>query len=192
MLNGTSRPHQAFRERPVEIKHEGGAETENCGEGRDTEVQPCLLSIWRRAASTLTTRHIPVLFLAVHRFPQRLLAAIILAFWLAPGASALAVGLHVVLDHHSHGDQATRHALLSLARAAVHGHHHDLGTAWDHDHDVITIKKAPASKPSASSIATLPLKNSLGAAEEQSSILGPTPQCRPPTPLFAAHSSLLL
>ena len=146
----------------------------------------------RNAADSLTTQDIPISFLAVHRFAQRLLAAMILAFWLAPGASALGVGLHVVLDHHSHGDEATRHALLSLARAAVHGHRHDLGTAWDHDHDVITVKRAPAPRPSASSIATLPLKHSLGAAEEQSSILGPTPQCRPPTLLFAAHSSLLL
>ena len=116
----------------------------------------------------------------------------ILAFWLAPGAGALVVGLHVALDHHSYGDEETQLALLSLARAAVHGHHHDFEAAWDHNHDVITVKRAPVPKPSSSLTAVLPSTDALGVTVGQSPILGPAPQCRPPTPLFAVHSSLLL
>jgi hypothetical protein len=116
----------------------------------------------------------------------------ILTFWLAPGASALVESLHVAFDHHSHGDEETQLALLSLARTAMHGHHHDFEAAWDHEHDVITAKRAPATKPNPRLIAVLPFKDFLGFSVGQPSILGPTPQCGPPTSLFAAHSSLLL
>ena len=129
---------------------------------------------------------------AVQRMAQRFLTAMTLALWLAPGASALAVGLHVALGHHTHGGDEAQHALLSLARAAVHGHHHDLGTAWDHDHEVIGTKRAPAPRPNSTLIAVLPSSDVLGADIRDSSRLGPAPQCRPPTPLFAVYSSLLL
>ena len=115
----------------------------------------------------------------------------ILAFWLAPGASALVVGLHVALDHHAHSDEETQLALLSFARAAVHGHHHDVEAAEGHDHDLITAKRAPAAR-SNPSLATVPSKDSLESWVGQPSTLGPAPQCRPPAPLFAAYSSLLL
>jgi hypothetical protein len=128
---------------------------------------------------------------AMRRSAHRILAAMILAFWLAPGASALVVGLHVALDHHSHSDEETQLALLSFARAAVHGHHHDVEVTEGHDHDLITAKRAPAPR-SNPSLAALSWKDSLESWVGQSSTLGPAPQCRPPAPLFAAHSSLLL
>ena len=130
--------------------------------------------------------------LAMHRSAHRIVAALILAFWLVPGASALVVGLHVAIDHHAHGDEETQLALLSLTRAAVHGHHHDSEAALGHDHDGISAQRAPAPKSNPSLANALPSKDSLESWVGQSSIPGPAPQCRAPAPPFAAYSSLLL
>ena len=127
----------------------------------------------------------------MRRSAHRILAAMILAFWLVPGASALVVGLHVALDHHSHSDEETQLALLSFARAAVHGHHHDVDATVGHDHEVITAKRAPVPR-SDPGLAALPSKDSLESWVGQSSTLGPAPPFRPPAPLFATYSSLLL
>ncbi len=121
---------------------------------------------------------------------HRILAALLLAVWLAPAASALAVGLHLALEHHEH--EGRSHDLADLARAAAHGHHHPPSAEADHDHELLVHGRVPATKPGSGPAAVLPPTLCLGDALAERSGLESPRRRGPPLPLFTAHCSLLL
>lgn len=123
---------------------------------------------------------------------RRLLSLHILALWMAPSAGALGVGLHVVLDHHGHPETEHPLGLSELARAAVHGHHHDAEPAPEHRHETIVDGASPVLRTSLSPIAILPAPGSPGTAPTDPSSLDRPSKRGPPTPLFTACCSLLL
>lgn len=122
---------------------------------------------------------------------------VVLSLWMAPGAAALAVGLHLSFGHHhSHGDHdhGSAHpvAAIELAlAAAVHGHDHGAGAVPDHEHSA-PVTGATTVQPK-TSITAGPIPH--GSAPEVLSAALERPPCPrrgPPAPLFEAHCSLLL
>lgn len=117
-----------------------------------------------------------------------------LALWVAPGALALAVGLHLSVGHHHGGHRHAddhRAAALELALAVVHGHRHDLGAVPDHEH--------PAPAAGVASIqAGTPTVGDPPPAGLRSPAAGPAVELLlsgrrgPPAPLYDTHCSLLL
>lgn len=126
--------------------------------------------------------------------PHRLLAALVLLCWTAPGASVLGLGLHHALAHHGHHQAADDHGhdLAELAHAALHGHHHEAEATPDHEHPAMVEKNAPVLKSPSMTLASLASGAFLAPRPPV-----PTPDARPappgsPAPLFTAHCSLLL
>lgn len=115
---------------------------------------------------------------------------LLLAVWLAPGASALAVGLHLALDHHDHPGEAHERALSDLVQAATHGHRHPPAVA-EHDHE-LWIGRAPATGPGPGPVAIVPSTTSPAHHLAERRGLDTSRWRGPPLPLFAAHCSLLL
>lgn len=128
---------------------------------------------------------------------QRLFSVLILAFWMAPSAMALGLGLHMALDahavlEHQHHEAEHTQALADLARAAEHGHHHDAEAVPDHEHEALVDGVSPVSRSGADLIATLPLPRSLGTSTAERSRPERPSRRGPPTPLFTANCSLLI
>lgn len=117
-----------------------------------------------------------------------------LALWVAPGAGALAVALHLAVGHH-HGDH--RHAddhrasALELALAAVHGHRHDLEAAPDHEHPAPAagVASVHAGAPTAVDLPPADCFRCIPGFAVESLSPG---RRGPPTPLYDTHCSLLL
>lgn len=120
------------------------------------------------------------------------LSPVVLLLWMAPSAGALAVGVHIALDHRGAHDAERQREISELARAATHGHHHDVDVGPHHEHDARLGGVAQVPRRGPSPIAAFP---SLGAVT--GALAGRTrpdniPRRAPPAPLFAAHCSLLL
>ena len=123
---------------------------------------------------------------------KRLVTVAILLGWTAPSAAALGVGLHLAAGHHGDHGMQHEHELADLARAATHGHHHDLGSAPDHDHDATLEGQARAPVAGPSFAALLPTSPLPPATLAEGSRFDGSSRRGPPTPLFCAHCSLLL
>ena len=122
---------------------------------------------------------------------QRSLVLVLLVLWMAPGASALALSLHVALDHHGreHQDDPLPHT-DELILATVHGHHH-AELASEHEHSA-ALEKTPT-------VRRAPKVSTLAAGASNvvpASAPSDTTDARllraPPDPLFCTHCSLLL
>lgn len=130
---------------------------------------------------------------------RRILALSLLGLWLAPGAGALAVGLHVALDHgggldhriQDHGDPGHTSAKLDeLVAAVAHGHRHSVEVPR-HDHPAqldasLAVSPAPSTAlivPPAPAAATDEGHGEPGASRHRRA---------PPAPLFRVNCSLLL
>jgi hypothetical protein len=124
---------------------------------------------------------------------RRYCAVAVLGLWLAPGAGALALGLHVAHDHGSGHYGAPGHAsalLDELMAAVTHGHHHR-AAAPHHEHPA-HVDAAPGLSPSPSPTAAVPA-GPRGATDDGHGEVDPLQRRRaPPVPLFHAHCSLLL
>jgi hypothetical protein len=109
---------------------------------------------------------------------------------MAPSLGAASAALHVALDHH--GAHGAEHAeeIANLARAATHGHPHDL-TAPEHEHEASLTAPAPLPKPVASVAVALSGPLALSGADERSR-LELSSRHGPPKALFTTHCSLLL
>lgn len=121
------------------------------------------------------------------RLLRRLLALGFLGLWMAPGAGALAVGVHVALDHHDlHHDSAL---LEGFALAVAHGHHHD-DVAPHHDHPAsLDVPAGLAWNPHA---AALPDDPAAAPGPRHGRDVAPYPRRRSPVALFRVHCSLLI
>lgn len=121
---------------------------------------------------------------------HRLLSLAVLLFWMAPSLGASITALHVALDHH--GAHGTEHAeaIANLARAATHGHHHDL-TAPEHEHEASLTPPAPLPRPVVSVAVALSAPLALSGQDERSR-LELSSRRGPPEALFTTHCSLLL
>jgi hypothetical protein len=123
---------------------------------------------------------------------HRRLSSVVLLVWMAPGMGALAVGVHLALDHHgAHGAEHERE-VSDLVRAATHGHHHDAEAAPSHEHDARVGRVAPIPRRGPSLVAVLPSPAAATAAGSQWPRADRTLRRGPPVPLLTAHCSLLL
>jgi len=122
----------------------------------------------------------------------RLLSLLVLALWLTPAASALAVGLHLALDHHpGDGRAGDQSAAIELAMAAVHGHRHDLEAVPNHEHPA-PVAGGPSVHASAPAAADPPPTGRVPRlAGSGAGLLSPARR-GPPTLLYQTHCSLLL
>lgn len=127
-----------------------------------------------------------------------LVALALMAVWISPGVNALALGLHVALDHHDHADGRTGEneehdiSLAEVAQAAVHGHHHSVVAASAHEHRATVHGAGSAPCQSSTSLAIFPTIASAEALIEGSRAPARTVRRGPPDPLFTRHCSLLL
>lgn len=130
---------------------------------------------------------------AVRAPAQRFVSALVLVLWTAPGLSALGLAVHLALDHH-HGPHDAGHAeeVAELARAATHGHRHDLDAGADHEHEARVESSAPAVRSVSPPVAVLPSFASAAAPPTERGVLYGASRRAPPAPLFATHCSLLL
>ncbi len=136
------------------------------------------------------------MFRTVSRTALRFVSVLVLSLWMTPGAGALAVGLHLAMDHHgphgSHG--AAEHGLeiSDLLQTAAHGHHHpDAEAAPAHDHDATIEGAGSRLRPSAPGIAVLKSASpEIGLSER--ALAGGSLRRGPPRSLFTSHCSLLL
>ncbi|MDY7094821.1 MAG: hypothetical protein SX243_17755 [Acidobacteriota bacterium] len=147
---------------------------------------------------------------------HRFLALAVLLLWMAPGASALGLGLHHALDPHhsdsSHHHSGTSHhetgagenrpagdpptqpdedCLEDWARTATHGHSHDAEAEPDHGHEAAVTAPVSAAKIAPPLASALPqaLTDTVFRSRPPAS---PPPGLGSPPPLFTAHCSLLL
>jgi len=123
---------------------------------------------------------------------QRLVSAVILLGWLAPGVSTLGFALHLDLAHRG-ADARHETELADLLRAAVHGHHHDFESDRDHDHPVRLSGQIPASRPDLG--LTAPVLSALSSPTTdpaQVAVLDRVLRRGPPRPLFTVHCMLLI
>ena len=111
----------------------------------------------------------------------------VLVLWAMPAASAMALSLHVALDHHHHGD-ASHHAAADLL-AAAHGHQHR-EIVPDHEHSAIS-PAAPTCAPAVWGDAPM---GALARPEARSadSLRRVDSRAGPPDRLFYDHCSLRL
>ena len=123
---------------------------------------------------------------------KRLVSVAILLGWLAPSAFALGAGLHLTVEHHGPHGASHEHELADLARAATHGHHHDLGAAPDHDHDATFDGQTRVPDSGPSFAAVVPTSPSPPATLAEGSRFDGSSRRGPPAPLFVSHCSLLL
>lgn len=126
---------------------------------------------------------------------RRLIALTLLALWASPGASALAAGVHLALDHHHHHPHGARAhhetAAAELALAVVHGHRHDLEAVPDHEHaaPAAGAPGLPVGWPAAADPPLVPAcETEPGAARD----LSPFARPGPPVPIYHRLCSLLL
>lgn len=121
---------------------------------------------------------------------HRLLSLAVLLFWMAPSLGAASTALHVALGHH--GAHGAEHAeeIANLARAATHGHDHEL-TAPEHEHEASLTAPAPLPKPVVSVAVALSAPLALSAPDERSR-LELSSRRGPPEALSTIHCSLLL
>ncbi len=123
-----------------------------------------------------------------------LVSAFLLAVWMTPGAGALAVSLHEVLDHHhTHQNAECSLEIPELVQTASHGHRHqdDAKAAPDHDHEATIDGSGASPRPSVSSVVVA------GSASRDADLSKPALddgflRRGPPTPLFTTHCALLL
>ena len=112
--------------------------------------------------------------------------------WLAPGAFALGVGLHLAVEHHGSHGAGHEHDLADLARSATHGHHHEHEAVPDHGHDATLAAQAGVPRPGLWAVAVLPTWPSPSVTLAEGSRFDDWSRRGLPTPLFFAHCSLLL
>ena len=123
---------------------------------------------------------------------RSLLCALVLLAWTAPAMGALALTLHLALDHH--GPRAGHHQsdVSELLWAAVHGHHHDVETGPVHEHDVRLDGGAPGVRTVSPPAADLPPSTYAPSGRSAKSLPDGSPRRAPPQPPFASHCSMLL
>ncbi len=124
---------------------------------------------------------------------KRILSAVILGFWMIPTAGALALDLHLVLDHH--GSRGTAHPHDHADPVAAHGHHHDPKAAPDHNHDHVQGVECLAStlRPSAAPVAPeLVSISPRVVSNEGRALMGWCLRCGQTVPLFTTHCALLI
>ena len=114
---------------------------------------------------------------------------------MAPSVGALGAGLHLALEHrgshgHEHGHDH-EDGIAELVRTASHGHHHEVDTAPDHDHEARVGSTAPLPRRGPTTASALPAPP-VGTGLEGASALDHVSRRGPPEPLFTAHCSLLL
>ena len=118
---------------------------------------------------------------------HRVGALLIIALWAMPAASSLAVGLHVALDHHHHGEERGDETTDLLA--AVHGHRHP-EVVPDHEHS--------ATSADASAVLRIVLEESPNGSSSKlearttDTLRDVDSRADPPERLFTTHCSLLL
>lgn len=120
------------------------------------------------------------------------LSPVVLLLWMAPSVGALAVGVHLAVDHHDPHDAEREGEISDLARAATHGHHHEDELASSHEHDARLGGVAPVPRRAPSMVAVLPSPAGATAALSVRPRSDRTLRRGPPGPLFTAHCSLLL
>lgn len=123
---------------------------------------------------------------------HRLVSALVLVLWTAPGLGALGLAVHLALDHHGPHDAGHAEELSKLARTATHGHHHDLEAGSDHEHEARVDEPAPAIKPGSSPVGVISSPASARPSLAEPARPDVPPRRPPPDPLFATHCSLLL
>jgi len=146
----------------------------------------------------------------VWKLSHRLIAALVIAAWMAPGAIVFATCLHLVLEDHGHyeshhesrdephpesHDESGDHTRERADRAEplVYGHHHhDLTSAPGHQHYAQVSETEPLSRPDGISTTIGPSIASFVVPPVQGSRPLRLPQRSAPPPLFVVHSSLLL
>ena len=123
---------------------------------------------------------------------QRLGALLVIALWAMPAASAMAVSLHVALDHHAldhhqHGEESG-HATADLL-AAAHGHQHP-EVVPDHEHSATSSEATAVLRvvPGDAPIGTL----ANFEARTPDTLRPLDSRADPPERLFYTHCSLLL
>lgn len=120
------------------------------------------------------------------------LSSIVLVLWMAPSMGALALGVHLALDHHGpHGAEHERE-ISDLVRAATHGHHHHAEAAPSHEHDARVARVAPLPRHGPSVAAIFPSPAAATAAGSDRPRRHHMLRRGPPVPLLTAHCSLLL
>lgn len=125
---------------------------------------------------------------AVSRLPlQRLVTVALACCWLLPGLLALAVVLHVELDHHGHGTSDDRAAELALA--VGHGHSHELADAG-HEHPASREGRRQSAQAPAEA-ADLPWGSLQAWSSDGAQADATAPRRPPPRPLFTLHCALL-
>lgn len=118
---------------------------------------------------------------------QRLRVLLVVALWAMPAASAMALSLHVALDHHHHGDDS-HHATADLL-AVAHGHRHSQ-VVPDHEHSATSTEAAAVLRvvPADAPIGTL----SSFETRTPDTLRPLDSRADPPERLFTTHCSLLL
>ncbi len=121
---------------------------------------------------------------------RRRLTFFILALWMAPTVGAVAVGVHVLYEHHDHD---TGHAvdLADLARSAEHGHHHESEAVPDHEHHLVF---APSPSVLVQGNAAAAGAIAINRPEFLTAYTLPVQRSRwgPPASLFTTHCALLI
>lgn len=118
---------------------------------------------------------------------QRLVTIALACSWLLPGFLALAVVVHLELDHHDHGRSGDQAAELALT--VEHGHSHEVGEPG-HEHPANRTDRRQANP--APDAATGPPWGALEAwASRGAEAVPEEPGRPPPRPLFTLHCALL-
>lgn len=118
---------------------------------------------------------------------QRLVTIALACSWLLPGLVALAVVVHVELDHHHHGPSGDRAAELALT--VEHGHSHEVGEPG-HEHPANRNDRRQAA-PALEDPTGLPWASLQAWATHGVQVSPAEPLRPPPRPLFTLHCALL-
>jgi hypothetical protein len=109
-----------------------------------------------------------------------MIAVLVLAFWMAPAAVSLSIGLHLLLDdHHAAADSATE------------SHDHEVSASPDHLHAIVPTR---VSAPSRIVVAAVLAPEITPARHSDSWRLPPQTFAHSPpsTALFLSHCALLI
>ena len=118
---------------------------------------------------------------------QRLGALLVVAVWTVPAAGAMALSLHVALDHHHQGE-AGEHTAADLL-AAAHGHRHP-EVVPAHEHSA-TFAEAPSCLEAAPGLAPIAVQ-SIRTARTPDVLRLIDSRASPPERLFSTNCSLRL
>ena len=129
---------------------------------------------------------------SVHIAAQRLLAFLILVLWLCPSLGAVAIELHVALDHHGPHGQEPGSAKHERPDSLDHRHEMHLDSLTSRNQRATMASKPSAPKPDLSLSDSHSGEESVLIREFDRSRSEPTSRGAPPLPLFTKLCSLLL